>query len=99
MASRVPPPSLIRTTESPILSSVGAPDWSLPLASNTTFKNPTKRAASSVKILGVTVGQPSGLNFHVLASGMDGCSTPERRDTSVVAVSPSGITPQTVAQR
>jgi hypothetical protein len=35
---------------------------------NTIFKNPTKPATSSVKILGVTVGQPSGLNVFMSAS-------------------------------
>jgi hypothetical protein len=35
------------------------------MAPNTIFKNPTKRATSSVKILGVTVGQPSGLNLFM----------------------------------
>jgi len=34
-------------------------------ALNTAFRNPTMPATSSVKILGVTVCQPSGLNFFM----------------------------------
>src|ERR1700760_75552 len=58
----MPPPSLTMTTELPILSSQGAPDRRSPSASKTDLTKPTTPATSDVKILGMTVGRPAGLD-------------------------------------
>src|SRR5262249_3595661 len=54
--------------DSAIFTSAGAPRLDLPAASKTRHKKPIKPGTSLENMRGVTVGQPSGLNFFIFLS-------------------------------